>query len=75
MPTSFEQKLMQNDLEREIEELKRENVFLENRIIDVIETKSQELTTKMKSYKTYSLFTSPREWLNFKKVAKRPKDA
>ena len=45
MPTSFEQKLMQNDLEREIEELKRENVFLENRIIDVIETKSQELTT------------------------------
>ena len=48
MPTSFEQKLMQNDLEREIEELKRENVFLENRIIDVIETKSQELTTKMK---------------------------
>ena len=48
MSTSFEQKLMQNDLEREIEELKRENVFLENRIIDVIETKSQELTTKMK---------------------------
>ena len=46
MPTSFEQKLMQNDLEREIEELKRENVFLENRIIDVIETKSQESTTK-----------------------------
>jgi len=28
-------------IEREIEELKRENVFLENRIIDVIETKSQ----------------------------------
>ena len=48
MSTSFEQKLMQNDLEREIGELKRENVFLENRIIDVIETKSQELTTKMK---------------------------
>ena len=48
MPTSFDQKLMQKDLEREIEELKRENVFLENRIIDVIETKSQELTTKMK---------------------------
>ena len=46
MPTSVEQKLMQNDLEREIEELKRENVFLENRIIDVIETKSQESTTK-----------------------------
>ena len=61
MPTSFEQKLMQNDLEREIEELKRENVFLENRIIDVIETKSQELTTKKKSYKTNFLFTSPRE--------------
>ena len=52
---------MQNDLEREIEELKRENVFLENRIIDVIETKSQELTTKIKSYKTHFLFISPRE--------------
>ena len=41
MPTTLERKMIQKDLQREIEELRRENIFLENRILDVIETKSQ----------------------------------
>ena len=41
MPTTLERKMIQKDLQREIEELRRENIFLENRILDAIETKSQ----------------------------------